>query len=121
MVFPLCSHVLCAVPKVSLSAFPVETQPIYPRGCFFRLRLQITYDVLPLVAFLGLVAVAVGCYMFYAGNKVGITAGRSRTANPETVWTRKMLLVGTCRKMPVASTRLSLSAHEVTGVRSAQR
>lgn len=34
--------------------------------------LQITYDVLPLAAFLALVAVVVGCYMFYAGNKVRI-------------------------------------------------
>ncbi|CAM9673146.1 unnamed protein product [Pylaiella littoralis] len=33
------------------------------------ITLKITYDVLPLVAFLALVGVAVGCYMFYAGNK----------------------------------------------------
>lgn len=32
--------------------------------------MQITYDVLPLVAFLALVIVGVGAYMFYAGNKV---------------------------------------------------
>lgn len=31
---------------------------------------QITYDVLPLAAFLALVAAAIGAYMFYAGNKV---------------------------------------------------
>lgn len=37
--------------------------------------MQITYDVLPLVAFLALVAVAIGCYMFYAGNKVRALLG----------------------------------------------
>ncbi|CAM9367828.1 unnamed protein product [Scytosiphon promiscuus] len=33
------------------------------------ITLKITYDVLPLAAFLALVALVVGCYMFYAGNK----------------------------------------------------
>ncbi|CAN0234267.1 unnamed protein product, partial [Ectocarpus sp. 6 AP-2014] len=31
------------------------------------ITLKVTYDVLPFMAFLALVAVAVGCYMFYAG------------------------------------------------------
>lgn len=43
---------------------------------------QITYDVLPLVAFLALVGVAVGCYMFYAGNKVGSCWFSSRRRSP---------------------------------------
>lgn len=38
--------------------------------------MQVTYDMVPLVAFLALVAAAVGIYMFYAGNKVRTTVMR---------------------------------------------
>lgn len=39
---------------------------------------QVTYDVLPFMAFLALVAVAVGCYMFYAGKSVRMSARHCR-------------------------------------------
>lgn len=63
-----CVSLCVRLREVSLSRLsPSQTPFVVPP----RLRLQITYDVLPPAAFLALVALAVGCYMFYAGNKVG--------------------------------------------------
>lgn len=57
--------------RCSLHAVPpLLVLPFLTDHCF-RTQ-QITYDVLPLPAFLALVALVVGCYMFYAGNKVRI-------------------------------------------------
>lgn len=75
MVLPANSLFVCGSEgALSLSAFPcfpIKNDP-FPDDLPPPLRLQITYDVLPAAAFFALVVVAVGCYMFYAGNKVGV-------------------------------------------------
>lgn len=42
--------------------------------------IKVTYDMVPLVAFLALIAAAIGMYMFYAGKSVRIVQYRRWTA-----------------------------------------